>query len=83
MADQEVMGSRREWETPKQFFGERLYVGDAPSDAPNTGDFFQPSGGSAESGLTGRRCISVQMDKEVVPGIFFFKATYMAFRAYA
>ncbi len=83
MASQEVIGSRREWQTGKHTFGEMLHVGDAPSDAPSTGDYFTPKGGSIESGLTGRKCIRVDKDPEIVPGIMFFRAIFQAFKAYS
>lgn len=83
MADTEVKGSRREWEDIKFIYGEKLSIGSATTDAPATGDFFTPYGGSIESGVTGRKAVRVDLDTEVIPGILFFRTTYRAFKAYS
>ena len=83
----EVKGSRREWEDAKMKYGEMLFVGTSMADTggpnPDTPSFFTPAGGSLESGLTGRRCISVQKDIETLPGLIRFAGRYAAFKAYA
>ena len=83
MADTEVKGSRREWEDGRFIYGEKLSIGDDTGDAPNTGDYFTPFGGSAESGITGRKAVRVDTDTDVIPGILLFRTTYRAFKAYS
>ena len=84
MADTEIKGSRRDWEDGKFAYGEKISVGTAVADAPNTGDYFTPSGTTtAESGVTGRKAVRVDVDPEVIPGIFLFRTTYRAFKAYS
>ncbi len=83
MADQEVKSSRREWEDAFFTYGEKISIGSATSDAPNTGDYYTPAGTStAESGLTGRKAVSVNVDPETIPGIYLFRTSYKAFKAY-
>jgi hypothetical protein len=76
----EVKGSRRESQAGKELGGVRIGVADGESGGtvPARGDFW-PS----ESGLTGRRCVSVSADPEVIPGVWFITAQYRAFRAYS
>ena len=82
MADTEVKGSGREWETNKFNFGERLSVGAASTDAPSIGGYFDPPGAiGADSGVTGRVCVRVDKDKESLPGIWLFRSTFQGFNA--
>lgn len=83
MADQEIKSSRREWEDTFFIHGEKISIGSATSDAPNVGDFYVPAGTTtAESGLTGRKAIQVNVDPETLPGIYLFRTSYKAFKAY-
>ena len=78
----EVKGSRREWRDGKFKYGEKLSVGSAISAAPVLGDFFTDAGATTESGVTGRKVVRIDIDPEVIPGIYYFRATYRAFLAY-
>ena len=83
MANSEVKGSRREWRDGKFKYGEKLAVGAALSDAPALGDYFTDAAGSTESGVTGRKVVRVDVDPEVIPAIFYFRATFRAFLPYS
>ncbi len=80
MADTEIKGSGRQWETARYRFGERLSVGASEDDAPSIGDYYTPPGGSQDSGVTGRKCVRVQKDKDSLPGIWLFRAVYQGFK---
>ena len=85
MAASEIMGSRRAWEDGKNKYGEALFVSTSYAEAPSVGDGFTPAptGSDIETGYLGRKCVKVTINPEVVPGVYLFKCTYMAFKAYA
>lgn len=83
MADpEEIKGSRREWEDARFKHGEMLRISAALSDKTAIGAFFTPVGGSADSGSTGRACVSSVVDTESLPGVFLFISRYKAYRTY-
>lgn len=82
--NQEVKGSRRQWEDGKFLYGERLFIADLATDAPATGaDFTSTNGETAATTLTELRAVQVSKDPEVIPGIWFIKVLFRAFKAYA
>ena len=84
-AGQEIMGSRVSNDASKQKSGTMLFVSDdGTTGVPVVGTtFFTPAGGSVESGLTGRVCITVTVQPEVLPGVYYHVAQFVAFKAYA
>lgn len=81
----EVQGSRTEWQDGQYKYGEMLFVGATTAVFPdvNGGSFFTPRGGSIESGITGRRCISRRFDMWTVPGVVFCRCVYRAVISFA
>ena len=75
-----VAGSDNEWSNAQDQFGEMIYVGAATDvfPAPDGFCFFTPRGGSIESGVTGRRCVSRRLDPVSLPGAIVCHATYKA-----
>ena len=83
----EVKGSRREWEDNKFLYGETLWVATTVADAglPVIGTtYFTDADNVADtSDITGRICVSRNVDLEVIPDIAFVRAVYRAFKAFA
>jgi len=75
MADNEIKYTSRQWETNGRKYAIRVSVGESESDAPKIGDLF-----GSDSGLTGRRCIRVEVDRSQLPGLYVFRAIYRGFK---
>ncbi len=77
-AFQEIKGSRDEHDSPTR---RRAIIQGITADGtggPSKGDFF-----TGDSGILGRVCNNIVVDREAVPGIYMIRATYTAFVAYA
>ena len=82
----EIKGSRHEQQDGNMKHAEGRYVGVDSTDTgvPVVGTtFFTPEGGSAESGLTGRRCVHITIEQEWLPGLRLYQIQYAAPIAHA
>ena len=83
MAVGEIKGSRAERDDFFKKYGTMLRVSDDGAHGLTVGtDFFTPHGGEVESGVTGRRLVSVSNDWNVIPGLCIHTAHYMGFPAH-
>ena len=84
MAATEIKGSRPEREDGRFKYGMMLFATtDAAHGLTVGASMFTPAGGSAESGVTGRRLVGVTVDVDTVPGIYLHVAKYAGPKAYA